>query len=621
MSGQPWNLSLAAWEIGRPGSGFGARVGGLGVVVEQLPPELIRAAARRGLDLHVQTLSPCFGWYDRGALELVEPALPVRLDGGELVFQAYRRRVPQVVSLEEGAVEVDLEMIYLWHPELLGWTEPGSIYPEDPWLGARVYAAVSQAMAAFLERHPAQTLHLHDYHVGLVPFFLSRSLAETMPVHLTVHNGSYQGVVPLQGGGYETLDSLGLDGARLFHRYFDHRDEINLLRAAMLRVHELGGRITTVSGDLEGSWGYAAELRTPQHVLVERAAQLGGSSPLRVFVPNGGLDVFEKLPVAGITNGLSDGCKPERLPELHAATLREQQARRPGEPFFRHPAVQRAMLERDHHFDAGRLAIKAELKRLLHLECFGAEPQGDPPIIVVVGRLVDQKHLDLVLDIVEPVVARVPDARFAVLASATDQAGRAWERAFAAMASRYPDRFFYDERFLQPLSRLMMAGGDFTLVPSRFEPCGLVDYEASLLGNVVIARRTGGLAKMQGCGYLYDWLDEGDPQGEARVFGELVVHALETRRDRPWEHRTKLMASMAVDASWDSSADVYLDLYLHGLQSLAWRRARRELLAGFVDELGPDHARFTRLFAPALEPWADPLDWELFHTLRGDQGT
>jgi glycogen synthase len=616
MSARALKIALAAWESGRTASGFGARVGGLGVVVEQLPAELMRAAARRGLPLAVQTVSPCFAWYDRGALERVGPELPVSLGGRGYAFEAYRRLVTEQVELDEGLREITLEMIYLWNPELLGDTSPGTIYPEDAWLGARLYAAVSQAMAGWLARHPPDTVHLHDYHVGLIPHFLPPAFVESVPCHLTIHNGSYQGEAPLQGGGYETLDALGLPGAQLFHRYFDHGHRLNLLKAAMLRVHELGGRITTVSGDLEGSWGYAAELRSSRGALLERAASLAGQPPVDVFVPNGGLDVFEKLPVAGITNGLSDSCRPERLAELRGAPLRELQARAPAAPLFRHPEVQREMLAGDHDFDASRLEVKAELKRLLQLECFGRVAEGDPPILVVVGRLVEQKHLDLVLDIVEPVLAAVPEARFAVLASAADEGGRVWERAFAALASRHPDRFFYDHRFHLPLSRLMMAGGDFALVPSRFEPCGLVDFEASLLGTVVIARRTGGLAKMQRCGYLYDWLDEGDPAGEARTFAALVVRALETRRDRPWEHRTRLMASMAVDASWDRGADDYLDLYLHGQQSLAWRRARRALCERFIEDLGEDRERFARYFAPAQEPWADILDWELFHRLR-----
>jgi glycogen synthase len=616
MSRSSMRCSLAAWEIGRPSSGFGARVGGLGVVVEQLPPELIRAASRRGIALEVQTLSPCFAWYDRAALERLDVELPVHIDGEELIFHAYRRRFSERVEFGSGAGELELEMVYLWNPRMLGWTRPDAIYPEDPWAAARLYAALSQAMAAFVSLDPPDTLHLHDYHVGLMPYFLEAELAGGLSVHLTIHNGSYQGRVHLRGGGYETLDALGLDGARHFHASFDHGDQLNLLKAAMLAVHRSGGRVTTVSGDLEGGWGYAAELRCSREALVERATALTGRPPTDVFVPNGGLDAFERIPIAGITNGLSASCRPEHLPELRSTVLRARQARTPDAPFFRHPEVQRAMLGSDHDFDARRLAVKGELKRLLHLECFGAEPEGDPPIIVVVGRLVEQKHLDLVLEIVEPVFERVPEARFAVLASAADEQGRAMERAFAAMASRYPDRFFYDNRFLQPLSRLMMAGGDFALVPSRFEPCGLVDYEASLLGTVVIARRTGGLAKMERCGYLYEWLDEGDPAGEARAFGESVIQALEVRRDRPWEHRTRIMASMALDASWDRSADQYIELYLHGLQAAAWRRERRALIDRFVGELGDDRARFARWFAPAQEPWSDLFDWELWHELR-----
>ena len=73
----------------------------------------------------------------------------------------------------------------------------------------------------------------------------------------------------------------------------------------MLKVHETGGKITTVSGDLAGTWGYAAELRE-----VMRRCGRGHSSKARspgeVFVPNRHLDLCEKLPIAGITNGMSE---------------------------------------------------------------------------------------------------------------------------------------------------------------------------------------------------------------------------------------------------------------------------------------------------------------------------
>ena len=40
------------------------------------------------------------------------------------------------------------------------------------------------------------------------------------------------------------------------------------------------------------------------------------------------------------------------------------------------------------------------------------------------------------------------------------------------------------------------AAGDFFLIPSRYEPCGLTDYIAQLLGNLPIVHRVGGLVKV-----------------------------------------------------------------------------------------------------------------------------
>jgi len=610
-------VALAAWEIGRQASGFGARVGGLGVVVQELPLELLRAAASRHLGLSVTTLSPCFSWYDRSQMALLCDDLPVELDGQRFHFQALSKTFTEELELASGPLRLRQRMVYFWDPAQLAWTAPGAIYPEDPWTAARLYSAVSQAMAAWLARGRPQLLHMHDYHVGLVPFFMTSDRLAQVPVHLTIHNASYQGAVPLQGGGFETLDRLGLDGPSLFHSHFEHRGRLNLLKAAVLQVHRCGGRITTVSGDLEGSWGYAAELRATRELLWSQATQQVGGVPRQVFQPNGGLDLLEKIPIAGITNGLADKNRPELLAELRAGHLASLQSRRPGQPLFRNPEVQRSMLARDHDFDAQRLQVKARLKRLLLLECFHREPAADdPPVLAVVGRLVHQKHLDLLLHVVDPVLEQEPEARFVVLASATDQEGREQQRAFAALADRLPSRVFYEDGFNQPLARLMLAGADFALVPSRFEPCGLVDYEAALLGTVVIARRTGGLAKMQGRGYLYDWLDLGDAAGEARAFLACILQALDRFRNRREEHGRLQQAAMAVDASWAASAGRYLDLYLQSFDALRWQGMRRQALSDFASSLGPDRDRFLRFFRPALEPYADPLDWQLLETLR-----
>jgi hypothetical protein len=70
-------VAMPAWEIGRTGSGLGVKIGGLGVIVEELPPALVDAAAKQGLTLEIETLTPCFAHYDKSRLTKRDLALPV----------------------------------------------------------------------------------------------------------------------------------------------------------------------------------------------------------------------------------------------------------------------------------------------------------------------------------------------------------------------------------------------------------------------------------------------------------------------------------------------------------------------------------------------------------------
>lgn len=621
MSTVPQNklrVAMAAWEIGRLRSGLGTKIGGLGAIVEELPPELVKAAARQGIALEVETLSPCFAHYDRSRLTRLDRRLPVIVDGSTIEFEIYEHVFRDTVSFPDGDRPVDFKMVYFWDEWQLNWTNARSIYPSDPWMAAKLYSAVSQAMAAYLRPGNFQTVHLHDYHVGLVPFFLGDDYLRRVPVHLTVHNATYQGLVPLQGGGYSTLDRLYLPGSWVFHRYFDFFNHLNLLKAAMLKVHENGGKITTVSGDIEATWGYAAELRESHAVVYARAYAQKGSPPREVFVPNRHLDLFERLPVAGITNGLRDANRPERLPELNAAALRSMQAARgPDASLFRHPVTQSEMLARDHHFDVDHLEIKYELRRLLSLEAFNTETEDYPIHLTAVGRLVDQKNFGLIADVIEPILAYDQRTKFLILASSPDDdpAGRALENRFTGLSHRYPGSVFFSNSFNQPLSRLILAGGDFTLIPSRFEPCGLVDYEASLLGNVVIGRLTGGLAKVRHCAYLYEWLDIGDYPGELNAFYWKIREAMDVFRHHYGHHTTLMRTAMRINASWDASADQYIQMYRYGRLVTDWKESRRRLVHDFIDSLGPDRPLFARFFMPAQREYSDVYDWELKHAL------
>ncbi len=598
-------VALASWEIGRAHSGFGVKIGGLGSVMEELPAELVKAAALQGHPLEIELLSPCFAHYDRSALKKIALPLPAVIDGQAFEFEAYEH------VFDEG---VKIRSIYFWDPWQLGWTDGQDVYPEDAWMGLKLYAAVSQAMAGYIRQGHFDTVHLHDYHVGLVPLYLGDEFLKDVPAHFTIHNASYQGMAPLIGGGYACVSRLNLPGEKLFHKYFDFFDTINPTKAALLKVHENGGRVTTVSGDLEGSWGYAAELRESREALKGRAWIQKGSAPVDVFFPNLGLDLFEKIPVAGITNGLSAKNWPDRMPELKAKNLSALQAESPS-PIFSQPRVLKEMLAKDHYFDAGHLEIKRQLKRLLYLEIFRREMRGPAVLLCAVGRMAAQKNLGLIVANMERVLIHDPRAHFVILACAQDEASRRLESAFFSLAAQHPDRVFFSNAFNQPLSRLILAGSDFVLVPSRFEPCGLVDYEASLLGTLPIAHATGGLAKTRDFGYLYDWLDIGDNAGESAAFFGAMEKALKVFHGDEAGHLRRVRAAMAMDASWERSAAQYIELYRYGLLVKRWRQRRSEAVEEFVAELGPDKELFRRFLAPGLEEYGDRLDWELKQAL------
>jgi len=607
---EKFRVALAAWEIGRADTGLGAKVGGLGVVVEELPSALVAAAARKGVELEVVTLSPCFAYHDRGRMTPLEISLPVVLDGRAFPFRAY-----------EHVFEDGQKVVYFWDEWQLHWTTPTAIYPSDPELGVRLYAAVSQAMAGYIRQQDFDTIHLHDYHVGLIPFYLNETYLKRVPIHFTIHNASYQGITPIPKGGYASLNRLGLPGEKLFHKYFDFFDNLNLMKACMLKVHETGGKITTVSGDLAGTWGYAAELKEGHATLWSRAYAQKGRPPGEVFVPNRHLELFEKLPVAGITNGLSPRNRADHMPELKARVLKQVQSHRPDRPIFQDPVVQSAMLSRDHTFDSAHLHVKAALKRLLHLEAFGQELPDNTILLTAVGRLVAQKNLGLAADILERVLMLDPGVKFIVLASAPDDepAGRAAESDFIRLATGYPDRVYFNNGFNLFLSKLILAGGDFTLIPSRFEPCGLVDYEASLLGNIVIGRATGGLTKVRHCAYLYEWLDISDGAGEADAFFWQVAAALRTYRTDPDRHAAMVRTAMAIRAEWDDSAGQYIDMYCYGLAVKGWHEGRRTLIRNFIESLKKDRERFNAFFIPGREEYGDAFDWELKAALEDQE--
>lgn len=598
---QKIRLALLAWEIGRVKSGLGAQAGGLGTVMQELPAQLTAHASKEGVALEIELLCPCFAHFDKRRMTPLAMQLPVTLEGHRFNFRAYTH------TFDDG-----IKAVYFWDDWQLSWTGPERLYPHDTPMARKLYAVVSQAMAAYIKAAGFNTLHIHDYHLGLVPFYLGDDFLQSAPLHFTIHNASYQGVSWFKEGGYQALWDIGLPGDQLFHKYFDYFDLMNLMKGILVKTHEMGGKITTVSGDLEGSWGYAAELKASEAQVWQRAMdQKPAGRVYDVFLPNRHLNIFEQLPIVGITNGMADTNRPEALAELKAEVLAGLQAKM-RRSLFQNSQVQSAMLGADHTFTVNDLAVKAKLKSLLHLEAFGDPNAQDAVIMAVVGRLVAQKNFGLVAEVVARAIAFDPGIKFVILASANDPEGYQTEERFFSLVQQFPAHVYFNNTFNPPLAKLILAGSDFCLVPSRFEPCGLVDYEASLLGSVVIGRRVGGLAKVGSVAYLYDWLDVGDVAGEAQAFLNRIEEAVTLFREAPAQHVALMKKAMQIDTSWEPAARSYLRMYRYGFLMRRWWSEKSRpapSVAHFLKGLNRDEIEIFRdFFSPA---WGTSLDREL----------
>lgn len=114
----------------------------------------------------------------------------------------------------------------------------------------------------------------------------------------------------------------------------------------------------------------------------------------------------------------------------------------------------------------------------------------DPPpglLITGVGRLAAQKGWDVLLFAIDGLLQR--GATLALLGDGDKELARQLQEK----ARANPGRVWFKAAFDEGLSRRLYAGADAVLVPSRFEPCGLVQLIAQRYGTLPIAHATGGL--------------------------------------------------------------------------------------------------------------------------------
>lgn len=210
-----------------------------------------------------------------------------------------------------------------------------------------------------------------------------------------------------------------------------------------------------------------------------------------------------------------------------------------------------------HHYTIDDLSGKLANKRALQ-RAFGL-PEEPHLLIGMVGRIVEQKGLDLLLHAL-PVLLAEP-LQIVLLGSGDP----GLERALLAQSSQHPHRFAVRIGYDEALAHRIEAGADLFLMPSRFEPCGLNQIYSLRYGTLPLVRRTGGLADT-----VVDANSEALATGEATgfLFDAATPQALTTavRRavacyQQPAQWQQLMRTAMVQDFSWQRSASDYLTRY------------------------------------------------------------
>lgn len=494
-----------------------SKTGGLGDVLGGLPPALAARGHR------VMTIAPRYDQYKDAwdtdvvvEIQVGNKIEPVRF------FHTHKRGVDRV---------------FVDHPIFLAkvWGKTGSKiygpmtgedYPDNE-LRFSLFALAAIEAARILSLSSSDTFSgpygedvvfvANDWHTALIPCYLkskyqSRGLFKNAKVAFCIHNIAYQGRFAFQDFSLLNLPDQ-------FKGSFDFIDgydkpvkgrKTNWMKAGMLESNI----VITVSPN------YARELV---------------SGPARGVE----LDpIARKTGIIGIANGMDiqewDPSSDKYLEVKYDATT--------------------------------VLEAKPALKEALQAEV-GLPINPDVPVIGFIGRLEEQKGSDILAEAVADILKE--DVQLIVLGTGK----KILEKQLEELEVMFPDKARGIVKFNVPLAHMITAGADFMLVPSRFEPCGLIQLHAMRYGTVPIVASTGGLVDTVEEGVtgfqtgraFNEKCEEVDPS-DVEVLSTTVKRAIKAYGSPAFAQMIK--ACMAQDLSWKGPArkweEVLLGLHVEG---------------------------------------------------------
>lgn len=187
---------------------------------------------------------------------------------------------------------------------------------------------------------------------------------------------------------------------------------------------------------------------------------------------------------------------------------------------------------------------------------FGLKEDENVMVLGMSGRLAEQKGCSLL----EPIMKALLDNlsfQFVLVGDGDSK----YKKFFKELEKAYPGRVGAHLEYDEKLPHMIYAGADAVLIPSRFEPAGLVQLEAMRYGCIPIVRKTGGLAdtvldydpeNAKGTGFAFEKFD-------AQALFVAIVRAHESYRNKR-EWKDLLGRAMSQDFSWKNSARKYIAL-------------------------------------------------------------
>jgi len=225
---------------------------------------------------------------------------------------------------------------------------------------------------------------------------------------------------------------------------------------------------------------------------------------------------------------------------------------------FFDPATDRHIAAR---YSVDDLSGKAESKAALQREV-GLRVDASAPLFGVIGRLVEQKGIDL-LTAVAPTLLQ-SGAQLVVLGTGD----ASYEAKWREFAKANPGGLSLTLGFDAALAQRIYAGSDLFLMPSRFEPCGLGQLISLRYGTIPVVHAVGGLrdtvhdvdAGRNGNGFSFD-------RYTPLAFQGALDRALAAyRKGGPaWDDLRR--RGMREDHSWGASAKRYEALYRTAVKS------------------------------------------------------